>query len=308
MAKPPPPPLGPDGQPVGPDALAPVFPMNLIEQEVSQERWIDIPEEIVDIYRLWRPSPLFRAINLEKKLDTLAKIYYKYEGVSPDGSHKPNTAVAQAYYNKKEGVKRITTETVAGQWGSALSFACQLFGVGCEVYMVRISFDQKPFRKAMMRVWDAECVASPSTETNAGRQILEKDPDTTGSLGIAISEAVELLAQKVRTGKIRISFSPAGKKPKPAVLQEREEVLRMAVIEGLAKLIADRQRHENRIEVRRLVQHVLLSRVVLVNFGGFDNLQRQTLVGLPHPEGSAARFSLVADHTAHAERSFQMRR
>lgn len=184
------PPLGPDG-PVSPDMLAPVFPMNLIEQEVSTERWIDIPEPVLDILRIWRPSPLVRATALEKALDTPAKIYFKNECVSPPGSHKPNTAVAQAYYNKEFGIKKITTETGAGQWGSALAFACAQFGLECKVYMVRVSFDQKPYRKSMMSTWGAECVASPSTETQSGRDVLESNPDTPGSLGIAISEAIE---------------------------------------------------------------------------------------------------------------------
>ncbi|MBN1637094.1 MAG: TrpB-like pyridoxal phosphate-dependent enzyme [Deltaproteobacteria bacterium] len=199
------PPLGPDGKPITPDALAPVFPMNLIEQEVSQERWIDIPEEILEILYRWRPSPLRRARYLEKALGTPARIYYKDEGVSPPGSHKPNTAVAQAWYNKQFGIEKITTETGAGQWGSALSFACALLGLKCKVYMVRISFDQKPFRKLMMNVWGAECVASPSPLTQAGRDILAKDPDTPGSLGIAISEAIEE-AVGDESGKTRYSL------------------------------------------------------------------------------------------------------
>jgi len=182
-------------QPIGPDDLAPLFPMGLIEQEVSTKREIDIPGTVIDIYRLWRPSPLYRARRLEKALDTPARIYYNYEGLSPSGSHKSNTSVAQAYYNKAEGVKRITTETGAGQWGSALSMACRFFGMECKVFMVRVSFDQKPYRKAMMQVFGAEVTASPSTETASGRAILEKDPNCTGSLGIAISEAVELAAQ-----------------------------------------------------------------------------------------------------------------
>jgi len=185
------PPLGPDGNPVTPEMLAPVFPMNLIEQEVSTERWIDIPEPVLELLARWRPSPLHRAKFLEEALGTPARIYYKNESLSPAGSHKPNTAVAQAYYNKAFGIKRLTTETGAGQWGSALSFACSLLGLECKVFMVRISFDQKPYRKTMMQVWGAECVASPSSETNAGRTILARDPDTPGSLGIAISEAIE---------------------------------------------------------------------------------------------------------------------
>jgi tryptophan synthase beta chain len=185
------PPLGPDGNPVSPDMLAPVFPMNLIEQEVSQERWIDIPEGILEILWRWRPTPLHRAYFLEKALGTPARIYYKNESVSPPGSHKPNTAVAQAWYNKQFGIKNIVTETGAGQWGSALAFACSLLGLHCKVYMVRISFDQKPFRKIMMQTWGATCIASPSNQTHAGRDILAKEPDTPGSLGIAISEAVE---------------------------------------------------------------------------------------------------------------------
>jgi len=205
MSSPPKPPLGPDGKPITPDQLAPVFPMNLIEQEVSTERWIDIPEEIMQAYRLWRPSPLFRANSLEKKLQTPAKIYYKHEGYSPPGSHKPNTAVAQAYYNKEFGIERLTTETGAGQWGSALSFACSLFGLECKVFMVRISYDQKPYRRLMMNTWGADCVPSPSNETKAGRAILEKDPDTPGSLGIAISEAIELAVSDT-SGKTRYSL------------------------------------------------------------------------------------------------------
>ena len=185
------PPLGPDGQPVSPDMLAPVFPMNLIEQEVSTERWINIPDGIRELLYRWRPTPLQRAIHLEKALDTPARIYFKNESVSPAGSHKPNTAVAQAYYNKEFGIKKLVTETGAGQWGSALAFACSLIGLECKVYMVRVSFDQKPFRKMMMNTWGADCIASPSKETQAGRNILEQHPDTPGSLGIAISEAIE---------------------------------------------------------------------------------------------------------------------
>lgn len=189
------PPLHPGTkQPIGPEALAPLFPMELIKQEVTTDKWVDIPEEVRDIYKIWRPTPMFRAYGLEKMLDTPAKIYYKYEGVSPSGSHKPNTAVAQAYYNKQEGVKRITTETGAGQWGSALSFACQHFGIECEVYMVKISYHQKPYRKVMMNTWGATVHASPTNLTEAGKKILAEDPDSPGSLGIAISEAVERAA------------------------------------------------------------------------------------------------------------------
>ena len=192
LPKPMPPVLHPGTkQPVGPQDLAPLFPMELIKQEVSTDRWIDIPDEVLDIYKLWRPSPLYRARRLEKALDTPAKIYYKWEGVSPAGSHKPNTAVAQAYYNKKEGVKRISTETGAGQWGSALSLACNFFDIECKVYMVRISYDQKPYRRVMIQTWGAQVVPSPSPDTNAGRMVLEQDPDSPGSLGVAISEAVE---------------------------------------------------------------------------------------------------------------------
>jgi tryptophan synthase beta chain len=199
------PPLGPDGNPVSPDMLAPVFPMNLIEQEVSAERWIDIPDEILQLLYRWRPSPLRRATYLEKHLGTPAKIYFKDESVSPPGSHKPNTAVAQAWYNKQFGIERLTTETGAGQWGSALAFACKLVGLECKVFMVRISFDQKPFRKMMMGVWGANCVASPSSETNAGRKVLEQMPDTPGSLGIAISEAIEQAVTDT-SGKTRYSL------------------------------------------------------------------------------------------------------
>jgi len=199
------PPLGPDGNPISPDMLAPVFPMNLIEQEVSHDRWIDIPEGILDLLYRWRPSPLHRAKYLEKALNTPARIYYKNEGVSPPGSHKPNTAVAQAWYNKQFGIKRLTTETGAGQWGSALSFACSLIGLECRVFMVRISFDQKPFRRLMMETWGANCIASPSDKTNAGRKILKEMPDTPGSLGIAISEAIEA-AVTDPTGSTRYSL------------------------------------------------------------------------------------------------------
>ncbi|CAN5624403.1 TrpB-like pyridoxal phosphate-dependent enzyme [soil metagenome] len=180
-------------QPVGPDDLAPLFPMEIIKQEVSTEREIEIPEAVRDVYRLWRPTPLYRAHRLESHLGLPSdvKIFYKYEGVSPSGSHKPNTAVPQAYYNKEEGVARLSTETGAGQWGSSLAMACSMFGIDLKVYMVRISYDQKPYRRIMMETWGAECVASPSTDTNAGRAILEADPDSRGSLGIAISEAIE---------------------------------------------------------------------------------------------------------------------
>ena len=186
------PPLHPGtGNPVGPEDLEPIFPMPLIEQEVSPEQFIDIPEEILEKYLLWRPTPLYRAHNLEKYLETPARIYFKNEGVSPAGSHKPNTAIAQAYYNKISGTKRITTETGAGQWGSALSFSCALFGLECKVYMVKISYNQKPYRRIMMETWGATCVPSPSSETESGKQILEAHPDSPGSLGIAISEAIE---------------------------------------------------------------------------------------------------------------------
>ncbi|MFZ0430999.1 MAG: TrpB-like pyridoxal phosphate-dependent enzyme [Acidobacteriota bacterium] len=185
------PPLGPDGQPIAPEMLEPIFPKNLIEQEVSAQRWIDIPEEILEILCRWRPTPLRRAIHLERHLKTPARIYYKDESVSPAGSHKPNTAVAQAWYNKQAGIRKLTTETGAGQWGSALAFACRLLGLECKVYMVRISFEQKPFRRIMMETWGASCIPSPSTQTAAGRAVLERSPDTPGSLGIAISEAIE---------------------------------------------------------------------------------------------------------------------
>src|SRR5947199_2801187 len=187
------------GQPVGPDDLAPLFPMERILQEGSEEPEIPIPEEILDIYSLWRPTPLYRAHRLEAALGTASRIFYKYEGVSPAGSHKPNTAVAQAYYNKREGRTRLATETGAGQWGSALAFACRLIGLECKVYMVRISYDQKPNRRSMIQAWGAEIVPSPSPETAAGRAILAEDPDTPGSLGIAISEAVEDAAGRADT-------------------------------------------------------------------------------------------------------------
>lgn len=186
------PPLHPGtGQPIKADDLAPVFPMNLIEQEVSTERWIDIPDPVLEKYFLYRPTPLCRARNFEKLLDAPVKIFYKNEGVSPPGSHKPNTSIPQAYYNKVFGIKRLATETGAGQWGSALSMACQMFGLECRVYMVRVSFDQKPYRRLMMSTWGAECIPSPSDRTQAGRRILAEFPDSPGSLGIAISEAIE---------------------------------------------------------------------------------------------------------------------
>ena len=196
MPNPPAPPLGPDGQPIGPEALAAIFPMAIIEQEVSSERWIDIPDEVREIYQMWRPSPLFRAHRLEKALGTPAKIYYKNEGVSPAGSHKPNTAVAQAYYNKEAGIKRLSTETGAGQWGSSLALAGKMFGIDVRVYMVKVSYEQKPFRRSMMQTWGAEVFASPTDMTEAGRTILAGDPDSPGSLGIAISEAVEEAATR----------------------------------------------------------------------------------------------------------------
>lgn len=199
------PPLGPDGNPIGPEMLAPVFPMNLIEQEVSAERWIDIPEKVMEMLSIWRPAPMVRAYALEEALGTPARIYYKNESVSPAGSHKPNTAVAQAYYNKEFGINKLTTETGAGQWGSALSFATSLLGMECKVFMVRVSFDQKPFRKMMMEAWGGSCVASPSNETKSGRDVLAEHPDTPGSLGIAISEAVEA-AVTDESGQTRYSL------------------------------------------------------------------------------------------------------
>lgn len=180
------------GKPVGPSDLEPLFPMSIIEQEVSAERYIDIPEPVRDIYRQWRPAPLYRARRLEQALRTPAKIYYKYEGVSPAGSHKPNTAVAQAFYNKQAGVKQLTTETGAGQWGTSLAFAGALFGLDVTVFQVRVSYDQKPYRRALMETFGARCIASPSPETEAGRAVLAQNPSHTGSLGLAISEAVEL--------------------------------------------------------------------------------------------------------------------
>jgi tryptophan synthase beta chain len=194
------PPLNPaTGQPVTPDDLNPIFPMGLIMQDVSPERWIEIPDEIREIYRLWRPAPLYRARRLEKELDTPARIFYKYEGVSPAGSHKLNTAVAQAYYNKKEGIKRLTTETGAGQWGTALSQACSFFDLECVVYMVKVSYQQKPYRRSIMEIFGAKVFSSPSENTNIGRKILTEMPETPGSLGIAISEAIEEAAGREDT-------------------------------------------------------------------------------------------------------------
>jgi len=192
LPSPPPPPLHPGTlQPVGPDDLAPLFPMALIGQEVSGDSYLDIPEPVLDVYRMWRPTPLIRARRLERALGTPARIYYKYEGVSPAGSHKPNTAVPQAFYNAEQGVRRLTTETGAGQWGSALAFACAQFGLDCEIWMVRASYDQKPYRRSLMSVWGATVHPSPSDRTEAGRKVLADEPDSPGSLGIAISEAVE---------------------------------------------------------------------------------------------------------------------
>jgi tryptophan synthase beta chain len=199
------PPMTPTGQPISPEMLEAVFPKNLIEQEMSRKRWIDIPDEIIQILYRWRPAPLRRAVFLEKYLKTPAKIYFKDESVSPAGSHKTNTAVPQAWYNKQFGIKRITTETGAGQWGTALSFACYLMGLECKVFMVRVSFEQKPMRKILMGLWGADCVSSPSTETSAGLAILEKMPDTPGSLGIAISEAIEA-AVTDNSGRTRYSL------------------------------------------------------------------------------------------------------
>ncbi|MDO8666244.1 MAG: TrpB-like pyridoxal phosphate-dependent enzyme [Gemmatimonadales bacterium] len=199
MPNPPPPPLGPDGKPISPQALGAIFPEAIIMQEISGERWIPIPEPIREIYRLWRPSPLYRAHRLEAELKTPAKIFYKYEGVSPAGSHKPNTAVAQAYYNRQAGIKRLATETGAGQWGSALALAGRMFGIEIRVYMVKVSYEQKPFRRSMMQTWGAEVFASPTDKTESGRKILAADPNSQGSLGIAISEAVEEAAGRKDT-------------------------------------------------------------------------------------------------------------
>ncbi|HUA35994.1 MAG TPA: TrpB-like pyridoxal phosphate-dependent enzyme [Candidatus Binataceae bacterium] len=196
MPNPPAPPLGPDGQPISPESLAAIFPAAIIEQEVARERWIPIPEAVREIYRQWRPTPMFRALRLEAALGTPARIYYKYEGVSPAGSHKPNTAAAQAYFNHRAGVRRLVTETGAGQWGSALALAGQMFGIDVRVFMVRASYEQKPFRRSMMETWGAQVFASPSSETRAGRKILDSDPDSPGSLGMAISEAVEEAASR----------------------------------------------------------------------------------------------------------------
>ncbi|MBW2273446.1 MAG: TrpB-like pyridoxal phosphate-dependent enzyme [Deltaproteobacteria bacterium] len=199
MPNPPTPPVGPDGKPLGPEALGAIFPDALLEQEMSSERWIEIPEAVREIYRLWRPSPLFRAHRLEAALGTPAHIYYKYEGGSPAGSHKPNTAVAQAYYNRQAGIRRLSTETGAGQWGSSLALVGQMFGIDVRVYMVKVSYQQKPYRRSMMQAWGAEVFASPSVETEAGRAALAADPDNPGSLGLAISEAVEEAASRKDT-------------------------------------------------------------------------------------------------------------
>ena len=199
MPNPPAPPLGPDGNPVGPEALSAIFPASLIEQEVSAQRWIPIPDAVRSTLAMWRPSPLFRAHRLEALLGTPARIYYKYEGVSPAGSHKLNTAVAQAHYNREAGIRRISTETGAGQWGSSMALAGSMFGLEVRVYMVKVSYEQKPFRRSMMQTWGASVFASPSPETATGRRILADDPDNPGSLGIAISEAVEEAASRPDT-------------------------------------------------------------------------------------------------------------
>jgi tryptophan synthase beta chain len=199
MSTPPAPPLGPDGKPVGPEQMLAIFPPQILEQEMSAERWIPIPEQVREIYKIWRPSPLMRAVRLERALGTPAKLFFKYEGVSPAGSHKPNSAVPQAFYNKAAGIKRLTTETGAGQWGSSISFAGQMFGLDVRVYMVKVSYHQKPYRRLMMQTWGAEVYASPSELTQTGRALLERDPDNPGSLGIAISEAVEEAAGRADT-------------------------------------------------------------------------------------------------------------
>jgi tryptophan synthase beta chain len=199
MSTPPAPPLGPDGKPVGPAQMLAIFPPQILEQEMSAARWVPIPEEVREIYKIWRPSPLMRAVRLERALGTPAKLFFKYEGVSPAGSHKPNSAVPQAFYNKQAGIKRLTTETGAGQWGSSISFAAQMFGLDVRVYMVKVSYHQKPYRRLMMQTWGAEVHASPSALTQSGRALLERDPDNQGSLGIAISEAVEEAAGRPDT-------------------------------------------------------------------------------------------------------------
>ncbi|MGH7935131.1 MAG: TrpB-like pyridoxal phosphate-dependent enzyme [Candidatus Binataceae bacterium] len=199
MPRPPAPPLDPGGKPISPDALSAIFPAAIIEQEVSRERWIPIPEPVRQIYRQWRPTPLYRALRLEQALGTPARIYYKYEGVSPAGSHKPNTSVVQAFFNFQAGVRRLATETGAGQWGSALAMAGRMFGIEVRVYMVRVSYEQKPFRRSMMETWGAEVIPSPSTQTNSGKHVLARDADSPGSLGIAISEAVEEAASRKDT-------------------------------------------------------------------------------------------------------------
>lgn len=199
MPNPPAPPLGPDGKPATPEQMGAIFPGAILEQEMSAQRWIEIPQEVREIYRLWRPSPLVRAVRLEQALGTPAKIFFKYEGVSPAGSHKPNSAVPQAFYNKQAGIKRLTTETGAGQWGSSISFAGQMFGLDVRVYMVKVSYEQKPYRRLMMQTWGAEVYPSPSPLTETGRRLLAENPDNEGSLGIAISEAVEEAASRADT-------------------------------------------------------------------------------------------------------------
>ena len=225
----PPPPLHPGtGGPIGPDDLAPLFPMALIGQEVSTDRWVPIPDAVREVYALWRPTPLHRALRWEAELGTDCRIFYKYEGVSPAGSHKPNTSVPQAWFNRQEGVARLSTETGAGQWGSALALACRLFGLECKVYMVRASYDSKPYRRSMIHAWGGECVPSPSEDTAAGRAILAEDPDTSGSLGIAISEAVEDAAAREDTKYSLGSVLNHVLLHQTVIGQEAREQLRMA--------------------------------------------------------------------------------
>jgi len=209
LPHPPPPPLGPDGKPVAAEQMGLIFPTAILEQEMSAERWSPVPDAVREVYRLWRPSPLIRARRLEELLGTPARIYYKYEGVSPAGSHKPNTAVPQAFYNRQAGIRRITTETGAGQWGCSMAFAGQMFGLDVRVYMVKISYQQKPFRRSMMQTWGAEVFASPSPMTQTGRDLLAKDPANQGSLGIAISEAVEEAAARADTSAAPAASLPA---------------------------------------------------------------------------------------------------
>ena len=288
LPAPPPPPLHPGtGQPVGPDDLAPLFPMELIRQEVTGEPYVDIPGEVIDVYKLWRPTPLFRARRLEKLLNTPARIYYKYEGVSPAGSHKPNTAVPQAYYNSVEGTKRLTTETGAGQWGSALAFATAQYGLDCEVWMVRASYDQKPHRRTMMQTWGATVHPSPSRATQAGLKVLADSPDSPGSLGIAIAEAVEAAAGSAETRYALGSVLNHVLLHQTVIGQEALAAVRHGRRGRGAR--PDRGVHRGRVELRRAVLPVPAGEARRADEPG-DPRRRADRVPVVHPRDLRVRL------------------